>query len=261
MHLQGCSYSAINTAKAALQTVVKVNDSQNWGQQQDVVRLLKGIYCSKPPTPKYSFTWDSDKLVNYLQLLTPNDKLTLKEITFKTLGLIALTTGARAQSMHLLDIANMKKTKECYKFVITSRIKTTKPGKSQPIITIRKFSNPTCCTYTTLEDYLHRTHDIRAGTQLWVSYIKPFKEVTKQTLSRWLKELLNLAGIDTLCFTGHSTRMASSSKVNAMGIGLDTILKTAGWDSSTNFNKFYRRETSHDETGAFAEAVLTTKSS
>ena len=37
-----------------------------------------------------------------------------------------------------------------------------------------------------------------------------------------------------------------------MGVGLQTILKTAGWSRAENFKKLYRRETDFPE-NAFAE--------
>ena len=51
-----------------------------------------------------------------------------------------------------------------------------------------------------------------------------------------------MSGIDISIFTAHSTRMASTSKAAAMGVGLQTILKTTGWHGAQNFKKFYHRE-------------------
>ena len=64
-----------------------------------------------------------------------------------------------------------------------------------------------------------------------------------------------LCGIDTDQFTGHSTRMASTSKAHAMGVGLSTILDTAGWNSENNFVKFYKRDIGTKEE-SYADAVL-----
>ena len=41
--------------------------------------------------------------------------------------------------------------------------------------------------------------------------------VSAPTISRWIMIALNLSGVDTETFTGHSARLASSSKVNAVG--------------------------------------------
>ena len=257
MYKKGNSYSAINTAKSALMTLVSVNNSKNWVNDQDLNRFFKGLYNLKPPIPKYTHTWDVEKLLNYIELLTPLGKLTLKEITMKTLGLIAITSGNRAQSIHLMNLGNMIKQEDCFIFLLGTRTKTTKQGTAQQHFEIRKFSNANCCVYTTLEEYLRRTDAIRKSPHLWVSLVKPHKAIGRQTLSRWLKDLLKLAGIDTSVFTAHSTRMASTSKAKAMGVGIHTIIKTAGWKSDTNFRKFYLRDTDNDtERLQFAEAVL-----
>ena len=90
--------------------------------------------------------------------------------------------------------------------------------------------------------------------------MRPHQEVGRQTISRWLKTTLAMSGIDTSIFTAHSTRMASTSKAAAMGVGLQTILKTAGWHGAQNFKKFYHREAMPAEK-EFFEGVLSSSTS
>ena len=47
--------------------------------------------------------------------------------------------------------------------------------------------------------------------KLPVSYQKPHRPVSKDTVGRWLKMELKLAGKDTSTFSAHSTRTASTS--------------------------------------------------
>ena len=54
--------------------------------------------------------------------------------------------------------------------------------------------------------------------QLLLSFIKPHKRVTTQTISRWVLEELDLSGINTDVFTGHPTRSASTSKAKESGV-------------------------------------------
>ena len=54
--------------------------------------------------------------------------------------------------------------------------------------------------------------------QLLLSHIKLHVEGTILTVSRWLKEVLTLVGIDTSLFKGCSTRLASSSKAGFKGV-------------------------------------------
>ena len=53
--------------------------------------------------------------------------------------------------------------------------------------------------------------------QLLISHIEPHREVKNCTISRWLKDMLNLSGIDTTQFKEHSTRSASTSKAKLSG--------------------------------------------
>ena len=55
-----------------------------------------------------------------------------------------------------------------------------------------------------------------------------------------LYSFLGLAGIDITVFTAHSTRKASSSKGNNMGITLKDISKAAGWRNNSTFAKHYK---------------------
>ena len=50
--------------------------------------------------------------------------------------------------------------------------------------------------------------------KLFLSYDRPHKPVSRDTISRWTKETLRRCGIDTKVFTAHSTRSASVFKAN-----------------------------------------------
>ena len=95
------------------------------------------------------------------------------------------------------------------------------------------------CVVHVLEEYLARTEKIRKSSKLFVSLVKPHKEVTKQTISRWLKCILEKAGIDVKKFCCHSTRGASVSKAKAKNVPIDEILKVGGWKRQSTFTQFY----------------------
>ena len=97
--------------------------------------------------------------------------------------------------------------------------------------------------------------------ELLAAFFKsPFKSVTTQTLSRWVKEVLNNSGIDTRIFTAHSTRHASTSAAKRNGVDIDPLRRTAGWTKISNtFTKFYDLRLSI-ETDAIAKPVHNPKS-
>ena len=52
-----------------------------------IFQLLNSIFNSRPPQPRYSFTWDVSVLVNYIyRSLVPNGTLSLKVFTVSKTG-------------------------------------------------------------------------------------------------------------------------------------------------------------------------------
>ena len=91
-----------------------------------------------------------------------------------------------------------------------------------------------------LKEYLQRTKQLREEhSQLLISYVKPFKPVSKDTISRWVKQVLESARIDINKYSAHSSRAASTSSCKAKGLSLADIMKSAGWSNSSTFAKFY----------------------
>ena len=66
--------------------------------------------------------------------------------------------------------------------------------------------------------------------------------VARNTVSRWLTEVMSLAGIDTTYFKGHSTRGASVSKAKSRGANPNQIVLQGDWTNVTTFERHYDRE-------------------
>ena len=101
---------------------------------------------------------------------------------------------------------------------------------------------PKLCVLTHLNIYLKKTKSLRGSSKLFVSYIKPHKAVSKDTLARWCKSLLAESGIDTNKYSTHSCRSAASSKAKRCGAPLATILDSAGLASERTFAAFYDKK-------------------
>ena len=65
------------------------------GQHPLVTRLLKGAFNDRPPLPKYTSTWEVQVVLDYLQSLGENESLSLKQLKWKTVMLLALTRPSR----------------------------------------------------------------------------------------------------------------------------------------------------------------------
>ena len=90
--------------------------------------------------------------------------------------------------------------------------------------------------------HINRTANLRKSKKLLISYVKPHKEVSKDTVSRWIKDVLKSSGIDINTFTSHSCRSAASSKARIVGIHMSKILSNAGWANEKTFAKYYSRD-------------------
>ena len=98
-----------------------------------------------------------------------------------------------------------------------------------------------------LQEYIDRTTAKRTALEsqpLFISYVKPFKPVTRPTLTKWVLKMLQLAGIDTKLFQAHSVRAAASSKVAALGLKLSDILAMGNWAQESTWQKFYHKSIS-----------------
>ena len=104
--------------------------------------------------------------------------------------------------------------------------------------------------------YINRTNNIRNGNdQLFISFVKPHGAVSTETVSRWLCNVLKLAGINVDEFKAHSYRHASTSTAVKRGVNVNVVLKSVGWsNNSKTFATFYQKPIVQNT--MFANAVL-----
>ena len=62
--------------------------------------------------------------------------------------------------------------------------------------------------------------------------------MVSSTISRWIKNVLTEAGIDTKNFKGHSTRSASTSKAGLAGLSVTDILERGSWTNASTWKRF-----------------------
>jgi len=168
-----------------------------------------------------------------------------------------LINATRGQTLHSLSLETMVTGKSSYTFQIASNIKQSRPGYKNPAVKIVPYPvDRRLCPVTALTEYLKRTANLRSeNSRLFLSYLKPHKEVSKDTISRWIRTILVKCGSDVTIFKPHSIRAAAASKAQMMNVPVDKILDTAGWSSCSTFAKYYNKPVQSSEV-QFAEAVL-----
>ena len=243
LYHKGLSYSALNTARSALASVIVLQGNQSFGNHPLVSWFLKGTFTTRPALPKYKEVWDVNTVLEHLKTLHPAGTLPLKLLSLKLVMLMAILSGQRCQTIHALTTKDMKVSEDKVMFIVTDLLKTTKPGKECTKLEFLSFDeDPRICVVRYLSEYLKRTKDMRHDHyKLLVSYQRPHRPVSKDTVSRWLKTELKLAGIDTSTFSAHSTRAASTSAAKAQKLSITTIMDSAGWSSENTFMKYYNK--------------------
>ena len=113
-------------------------------------------------------------------------------------------------------------------------LKTTRPGHQLRRIEFLAYQpDQNLCVVTRLQTYIDRTSSLRGfAEQLLIGYQKPYKPVSTNAISRWIKTVLTNAGIDPGVYKTHSTRATHKKQVP-----IDTILSAAGW-SNMNTSQF-----------------------
>ena len=241
---KGYEYNTIAGYRSAISVYHDTIEGFVVGQHPRVSALLSGIFNNRPPQPKYNFIWDVKKVLDFLVTLKSDNECSLKVLTLKLTMLLALTSAARASEVCFLDTKYLVRHPSVYIFQFGRITKTARPGKPRKPIEFQHFNeNRNLCVCNYIDLYIDKTKDIRGDeSQLLISFVKPHKAVSTQTVSRWILEVLSQAGIDTKTFSGHSTRSASSSKAKARGVPIGEILKRGFWSQSTTFEKFYHKE-------------------
>ncbi|XP_066587638.1 uncharacterized protein [Prorops nasuta] len=251
----GVSFNVINTHRAAISFVSDLDLNNN----KLLSRFMKGVYRLRPSKPRYEEIWDISLVLNFVRKWFPLDMLSIQDLTQRTVMLLALVSGHRVQTLAAIKINNILLNEDNIIIRITDIVKTSGPGKLQPAFVLPWFKeNPEICVANSLVEYMKVTSELRGNIQnLFVTYKKPYKPASAQTISRWIKEVLNKCGIDTQKFKAHSTRHASTSAAFTKGVDINVIKNTAGWSNTSDmFSKFYNRPVAVNKKDIFARAIL-----
>ena len=250
----GRGYSSMNTIRSAISAIATI-DGHPAGQHPLVSRFMKAVFLERPSLPRSRTTWDPQLVLDYLCGLGPTVNLSLLQLSRKLAMLMLLLSGHRGQILHLLDTRNMSVTESQVVFGIGDLLKTSRPGVHMSSLIFEAYPHDRhLCIVDAITHYLTRTRSIRGSlTGFFLTTRPPVRLASRDTLRRWVKDVMGAAGIDITVFSPHSTRSASSSKA-ALRLPLSTVVSTIGWARESTFTRHYRKPLTHH--GQFARAIL-----
>jgi len=186
-----------------------------------------------------STIWDVNIVFNYF--INLGTDLTEKQLSQKLCVLLLLLGGQRVNTIHSFRIDKMSLSDSSVTFSPGFVLKHSRKGSKLDTFTYKAYKEDhRLCVIECLKKYLHSRKD-KVGdtiTELIITYGKPYKAASIDTIRRWIKELFENCGLTN--FSPHSCRSASTSKAHDMGVDVQTIMKKACWKNCGTFYNHYK---------------------
>ena len=147
--------------------------------------LLTDIFNKNPPQPKFNFIWDVKRVLNFLSSQRFGTNGNLKDLTLKLTLLLALTSAGKASDIAYFDTRYQVKHPSGYIFQFGKNTKTSTRTRQKKPLKIYPFrENKNLCVCHHIDLYLDKMKEFhKIETQLLLSFVKPHKGFTTQTIS------------------------------------------------------------------------------
>ena len=125
------------------------------------------------------------------------------------------------QALFTINIDNIIFADNKLNLLPNKALKHTNPNRPLEPLTYYKYeAEKKLCIVNHLQSYLEkRNHLVNEEVkELLITYEKPHKTVSRDSVRRWIKNKLTSAGVDTTVFRLHSFRSASVSKAKVNGV-------------------------------------------
>ena len=145
----------------------------------------------------------------------------------------------------MLSVIHMDQSLDKVIFHMIGLTKCSKPTRpNQPIVYRAYVEDELLCPVKCIYAYLAQRSKIitQNFTGFFITFGKTHYPASKDSLARWVKEVMGNSGIDTEIFKPHSTRLASNSVAYKLGISLQEVLKRGQWSNAGTFFTHYFRE-------------------
>ena len=104
----GYEYRTIISHRPAISAYHQTIDCKGVSFNDKLRKLLSGVFNLRPPQPKYTFIWDVQTVLEYIEVNWPvNNVLSDKLLSLKLSMLLALASASREIHIRHLDISQM----------------------------------------------------------------------------------------------------------------------------------------------------------
>ena len=220
LHNLGALYSVLNSCKGALSQIVFFPLNSSILEHLKIKKQFKGVYNLRLPTEKITFVWNVKILFDYFSHKRENDQLSDKSFTQKLLILLLLLIGQRMNTVYfhrgIMTVTDMWVTFSC-----NLLFKHSESGKKLDSFPIQGISQQKVMC-ARLSKRMSNTNT----KALFITYGKPFRPATIDSMRRWVKQLFIERIFILKEHTPHSCRSAATSKTNQLNINIGLLKKT-----------------------------------
>ena len=234
--------------------------------------LMRSFKRERPKPPKTVVPWNLQLVLEFFSSSKFSDwgAVTNKELTLKTVFLLALASGKRRSELHAFTVADTKLVHgqspgamltPDSAFVSKTQIKTGGLGALRPVFipslpTEENEAPSVLCPVESLRQYVSRSNQYRSDQQkkLIISWVPgTLKDISPQTVSSYIKRAIILAYVEaapellqSLKIKPHSVRHVATSLLALQHFTIDDVLRTGSWVSPNVFISNYLQNYSTD---------------
>jgi hypothetical protein len=144
LHTEGKAYSTINVHRSMLSSTLPHVDNRPIGQHPLVKSLMSGCYNINPPKPRYESIWDPELVVRFVSGLGENSQLSIKNLSLKTVTLIALASLLCVSEMASISTGSVVFSDSGVKFSLSKPRKAQHNGALQ-VLFFPHLQDVLCC--------------------------------------------------------------------------------------------------------------------
>lgn len=153
---------------------------------------MRGVFVLRPALPRYNVTWDVNIVLKYLKSLSPLSSLSLLQLSHKLVVLLALLSGQRGHTLHLIDIRNIHFQENSVKIVIGDMLKTSNAKRHLGEIELMKYDvDPDLCVRHTVSGENRNSAGFR---NMPVHYVSPTAYICIQGHNWQMDEICSYDG-------------------------------------------------------------------
>ena len=265
---EGKQVSTIKNYRSAVAAVHEgFADGSRLGDNEVVTQLLRGMSNSRPVVRRLAPAWGLSEVLRALARppFEPIHKSELPALTKKVLFLVAAASARRRSCLQALTVKPNHIRFENHgvrlvpdpEFLAKNQTLDFLPGDiflPEMKTCSSVWEDRLWCPVRAIKWYLKRTEALRQSARLFILPRPPYTPASKDTISRWIVEVIT-PHVSGGRGRAHDVRGLASSTALFSGVPIEDIIKAGAWKTPTTFVQCYLTDTLAQE-AAFGRAVM-----